>query len=165
MTLLVRHGIYYIGGILDEGPKRIYLSRDGGGFNNCGHCRCLPYSQFSNSIEQTNAQAAKNNLLAIAAAQEKYYEDYTAYCTATTGNVGNCGNSRDNLNTNLHLSIFANDPFTYSCAVSGSYYTCTADDTVVQLTLTVTATRVSVNCSPDGSNPGSYCPAYSNSLV
>ncbi len=113
--------------------------------------------KFIASMEQTMAQTAKNNLLAIAAAQQKYFEDYGVYCTITTGNVANCGNTRNNLNANLHVSMFSNDPFTYSCAVSGSYYSCTATDTMDTLTLTVAATGVSVSCV-NGPNP-SYCPS------
>ena len=109
------------------------------------------------SMEQTKAQSARNNLLAIAAAEQKYSEDYSVYCTTTTGNVANCGNNMNNLNGNLHLSMFANDPFSYSCAVSGLYFTCTAGDTIDSLTLTVTATGASVSCV-NVSNP-SYCPS------
>ena len=36
---------------------------------------------FTGSIEQTRAQAARNNLLAIAAAQTKFNEDYSSNCT------------------------------------------------------------------------------------
>ena len=136
-----------------------------------GICLAFAIPSYIGSMEQTKAQAAQNNLLAIAAAQSKFNEDYSSYCTSqsispcycttTTGNVANCGNNMNNLNGNLHLSIFGNDPFSYSCTVSGAYYACTADDTIVKLTLTVTATGASVSCSPDGSNPSSYCPSAS----
>ena len=122
-----------------------------------GICLAFAIPSYIGSMEQTKAQAAQNNLLAIAAAQERYYEDNGVYCTTTTGLVANCGNSRDNINGNLHLSIFANDPFSYSCVVSGLYYSCTAGDTIDSLTLTVNATGASVGCT-NVSNPG-YCPS------
>ena len=57
-----------------------------------------------NSIEQTKAQEAKNNLLAISAAQEKYFEDHGSYYYGA------------NAIANLSLSGVANDPFSYSCS-------------------------------------------------
>ena len=122
-----------------------------------GICLGFIIPSFMNSLEQTKAQAAQNNLYAIAAAEQKYYEDYGVYCTITTGNVANCGDIAKDLNGNLHLSIFSNDPFTYSCAVSGSYYSCTATDTADTLTLTATAVGASVSCV-NAANP-SYCPS------
>lgn len=118
-------------------------------------------SSFMASIEQTRAQMAKNNLLAIAAAQQKFYEDYSSYCISTgtnpTGISTYCGDTMNDLDANLHLSIFKNDPFTYSCTATPAPYQCTASDTVDTLTLTVTALGASVSCA-NGSNP-SYCPS------
>ena len=136
-----------------------------------GICLGFIIPSFMNSIEQTKAQAAQNNLYAIAAAQSKFNEDYSSYCasqsispcycistgTNPTGLTTYCGDNAKDINTNLHLSIFSNDPFTYSCAVSGSYYSCTATDSADTLTLTATATGASVSCV-NAANP-SYCPS------
>ena len=130
-----------------------------------GICLGFIIPSFMNSMEQTKAQAAQNNLYAIAAAEQKYYEDYGVYCTATTGNVANCGDIAKDINTNLHLSIFSNDPFTYSCIAQGSsycttaglVYCCQATDTADTLTLTATAVGVSVSCV-NAAHP-SYCPS------
>jgi prepilin-type N-terminal cleavage/methylation domain-containing protein len=105
-----------------------------------------------NSMEQTKAQAAKNNLLAISAKQQKYYEDYGYYCSDQAPNA-TCG-SAANLMSNLSLTTTSGDPFTYSCA--GAAYTCTADDTAKggSVTLTVTNTGV-VSCTAGGGN----CPS------
>jgi prepilin-type N-terminal cleavage/methylation domain-containing protein len=126
-----------------------------------GACLGFVIPSFINSMEQTKAQAAQNNLYAIAAAQEKFYEDWGSYCISTgsnpTGGTTYCGDTMNDLNANLHLSIFSNDPFSYSCAVSGSYYSCTATDSADTLTLTVTAVGASVSCV-NAANP-SYCPS------
>jgi prepilin-type N-terminal cleavage/methylation domain-containing protein len=109
---------------------------------------------FVVSMEQTKAQTVKNNLLAIAAAEEKYFEDHGNYCIDT--GAGTCGNSRATLNTNLKLSI--SDSFVYNCPAAGQYYTCTAGDGTDTLTLTGvnivgnTATGNSVSCA-GGSGP------------
>lgn len=102
---------------------------------------------YINTVEQTKAQEARNNLFAVSAAQQKYYENYGAYCTATTGNTVPCGNSKTNLNANLRLSI--SDDFNYSCSVSGGSYTCTASDGTDTLTLDPTTTSF-ITCSPFG---------------
>jgi len=84
------------------------------------------------SIEQTKAQAAKNNLMAIAAAEQKYYEDHGSYSTG--------GDPR----ANLSLSTTAGDLFLYNCpSVPGvgpctnATYQCTANDGTVNLNLTL----------------------------
>lgn len=100
------------------------------------------------SIERTKAQAAKNNLLAISAAQQKYFEDYGYYCVQT-----GCGDTTANLYAGLRLDMTANDPFGYSC-VAASPYSCTASDGTVTLIL-----------NPNGGPPvsctkgGGYCPS------
>ena len=104
------------------------------------------------SSEQTRAQVAQSNLLAVSAAEQKYFEDYSVYCTATTGNVANCGSTAANLDANLRLSI--SDTFTYSCAtvVAGIPYNCTAVDGTDTLTLNPNAVSPvnPVSCVPNG---------------
>jgi len=99
------------------------------------------------SVEQTRAQAAKNNLLAISAAQQKYFEDRGGYCVPTNNS---CGNTQANLFSSLSLDMTASDPFNYSC-VAGSPYLCTASDSHA----TLTTTGSGVNCTVGGS----YCPS------
>jgi type II secretory pathway pseudopilin PulG len=96
-----------------------------------------------NSIEQTKAQQAKNNLLAISAAQEKYFEDYGYYCTGPS-----CGS---NPIANLSLSAVTGDPFSYACSNASSPYQCSATDG----TVTLTTTGSGVNCTIGGSR----CPS------
>ncbi len=105
-----------------------------------------------NSIEQTKAQAAKNNLLAISAAQQKYFEDNnSAYCV-----LAGCGDTTANLYGALGLNITTNDPFTYTCAIPNPApvlpaYICTATDG----TVTLTTTGIGVNCTVGGAE----CPS------
>jgi prepilin-type N-terminal cleavage/methylation domain-containing protein len=106
--------------------------------------------KFIASIEQTKAQAAKNNLLAISASEQKYFEDNASYCTITTGATIPCGDSLAHLNTYLHLGISGNDPYTYSCAIAPAPYTCTA----ILGTVTLNTSGSGVNCV----SGGSYCP-------
>jgi len=107
------------------------------------------------SSEQTKAQVAQNNLLAISAAQQKYFEDYSSYCTITTGNTIPCGNTKTNLNTHLLLSI--SDSFTYSCFTPPSPYNCTAKDGLDTLTLNPNAVSPvnPVSCA----GPAGNCPS------
>ena len=101
------------------------------------------------SIEQTKAQMAQNNLYAISAAQQKYFEgNNSTYCVAA------CGSSAPNLNTNLSLSI--SDTFAYSCAASGATYTCTATDGTDTLTLdpNVVSPALPISCA----GPAGNCP-------
>ncbi len=117
-------------------------------------------SIFTSSIEQTKAQIAKNNLLAIAAGQEKYFEDFAAYCTTTTGNSIPCGGNNSSINTNLHLNIAGNDSFIYSCSsctigavnCASIPYNCTAGDGTDTLTLNPSAQypTSTVSCVPNG---------------
>lgn len=103
-----------------------------------------------NSIEQTNAQAAKNNLLAIAAAESKFYEDYGFYCTDVS--VPSCA---ANAIATLSLTAVGGDTFApYKCvsAAAPSYYTCTATDNTVKLQVTSSG---QVTC-PIG---GASCPS------
>ena len=62
-------------------------------------CLGLAIPSFVKSIEQTGARAAQNNLYAIAAAQEKFYEDWSSYCISTgtnpTGLSAHCGDTVD----------------------------------------------------------------------
>jgi len=89
------------------------------------------------------AQTAKSNLLALAAAQQKFNEDYNgSYCISTganpTGQTPLCGDTYVDLNINLHLSMGGgNDPFTYSCSATAETipYNCTATDGTVSLTI------------------------------
>jgi type II secretory pathway pseudopilin PulG len=93
-----------------------------------------------NSIEQTKAQAAKNNLLAIAAAESKYYEDYGYYCGNQAPNAA-CG---ANPISSLSLSAISSDPFNYSCTSvlpPAASFTCQANDATVTL-------KVTSICSP-----------------
>jgi prepilin-type N-terminal cleavage/methylation domain-containing protein len=92
-----------------------------------------------NSIEQTKAQEAKNNLLAISAAQEKYFEDHGSYYYGA------------NPNANLSLSGVTGDPFSYSCSATGQNipYNCTAGDNTDTLTLDPNA-NPPVSCAPNG---------------
>jgi prepilin-type N-terminal cleavage/methylation domain-containing protein len=114
------------------------------------------------SVEQSKALTAQNNLMAISAGEQKYFEDNNNYCTTTTP-FANCGDNLTDLNTNLHLGMMANDPFSYSCVVAGSYYSCSAGDGTDSLALTVSAAGgnavgANVNCSNTGNN-SSYCPS------
>lgn len=120
-------------------------------------------------IEQTKAQTAQNNLLTIAAAESKYYEDNNStYCTGT------CGNS-SNLYASLSLSMTPNDNFTYSCTdlvlPSGTLsYQCTASDTMgTTLTLNPNAQPPTGTCVGNSAGIISSCPvscynASNNSL-
>ena len=92
--------------------------------------------QFAQSMEQSKAQAAKNNLLGIAAAQQKYFEDTGAYCT------GSCTTTAA-INTNLLLSI--TDTVNYACAALGSNYSCTWNDGTDTLTLSVNGAGTGYN--------------------
>ena len=96
------------------------------------------------SVERTHAQSAWNNLLAIAAAQSKYDEDYAHYCVATSNPP--CANATD-IDNNLKLTIEPNGSFSYSCSSNASascpaplVYQCVAQDNFDTLTLCVTNT-------------------------
>ena len=108
-----------------------------------GVVAALTLPNFTASIEQTNAATARNNLLAISAAQEKYFEDYGSYYYG----------SGANLISTLHLSLLANDPFSYSCTNAASPYQCTATDGIDTLTLNAGV----VTCVNVNGNSG-YCP-------
>ena len=105
------------------------------------------------SMEQTKAQEAKNNLLAISAAQQKYFEDHGSYYYGA------------NPNANLSLSAVASDPFSYSCSATGQTipYNCTAGDGTVSLLLD--PNNSSINSCPAGQQPvcctagGASCPS------
>ncbi len=114
------------------------------------------------SIEQTKAQTAQNNLLTIAAAESKYYEDNSSvYCT-NSGSSPNCGGSSQSLYSALGLSMTPNDNFTYLCWVSGTSYICTASDTTsggsdtLKLNPTAQLPNHVVSCISVGTN---LCPA------
>ena len=119
----------------------------------------IPYLVVS--AEQTKAQVAKNNLYAIAAAQQKYYEDYGSYCTATTGNTVPCADNTADLNTNLRVSI--SDSFNYSCSATleNIPYNCIATDTYI-INLTLDPNNQSptpiVICTSNGVANGPGCP-------
>ena len=105
-------------------------------------------------MEQSKSEVAQNNLLAIAAAQTKFNEDFSTTCANASPNINPCycvsaystganptGLQRNNaataiadLNINLHLGI--SDQFTYSCtAALGNTVplTCAAKDDKKQL--------------------------------
>ncbi len=100
---------------------------------------------LNTAMEQTRAQAAKNNLFAISAAQSKYNEDHGIYCT--TG----CANTNAALNSNL---IAAVDLFSYTCSDTAEAipYNCAASDGTDTLTLDPNA---NVTCS----GPSGDCPS------
>jgi len=100
-------------------------------------------------IEQSKAQTAQNNLMAIAAAQSKHYEDFGSYCGA------GCG-SNAALYATLSLSMTPNDNFTYTCSTASSPYSCTAQDTMDILTLNPSASHP-VICTSTSNNK--LCPS------
>ena len=124
-----------------------------------------------NSMEQGKASAAKNNLLAIIAAQAKFNEDYASYCAIATNNCtgycistgtnptgvgGACGGTTLEIDSNLHLGISTGDGFNYSCTSSASPYECGASDGSVTLNTTVNNGMVNgISCTP----VGSLCPS------
>lgn len=114
--------------------------------------------RFTVFMEQTNSSMAKNYLLAIAAAQVKYYEDQSfqgnpVYCINTTG----CGDTTVHLFKNLGLDHSSSDRFTYTCTNAAAPYKCTAQDSMLTLTLNVSAKGVtSIDCSLGANSP--YCP-------
>ena len=134
---------------------------------------------YINSQEVSKAQSAENNLLAVAAAQSKFYEDYNSFCssqavpiatcfcvntgTNPTGFTAVCGDSGADLSANLHLNLSTGDPFfaNYQCAVplggdpAGTLYRCTTNDGTDTLTLLASATANTVTCTPVGSK----CPS------
>lgn len=116
------------------------------------------------SVEKSKAQTAKNNLLAISAAQTKYYEDNSKYCIANCTTIAS-------IDQHLLLTIASNDPFSYSCFVGAVgmgctqpyYCTATANDGSVTLTLNVIQSA-SPACTVIGANVsctagGVYCPS------
>jgi len=112
---------------------------------------------YLSSAEKTKAQMAKNNLMAIAAAQQKYSEDYNgAYCI-NSGASPTCGDNLVDLSSNLHLGMSTNDQFSYSCFTPGAAevinYNCTASDGGV--TLTLDPNTGSVSCA----GPANNCPS------
>jgi prepilin-type N-terminal cleavage/methylation domain-containing protein len=103
-----------------------------------GIAAAIAIPNLINSIEQTKAQEAKNNLLAISAAQEKYFEDHGSYYYGV------------NPNANLSLSSVTGDPFSYSCSITFQNipYNCTAGDNRDTLTLDPNASPP-VSCIPN----------------
>jgi prepilin-type N-terminal cleavage/methylation domain-containing protein len=112
--------------------------------------------KFIVSIEKSKAQSAQNNLLAISAAQSKFFEDYASYCINTGANPTAltllCGDSLIDLNRNLHLGMSGNDSFIYTCDNTAVPYNCTASDVGI---VTLTTSGLGVACTPVGS---SNCP-------
>jgi prepilin-type N-terminal cleavage/methylation domain-containing protein len=124
---------------------------------------------FRTSIEQTRAQTAQNNLMAIAAGQEKYYEDHGYYSNL----------SRADLFAALNLSPSSNDPFfnnytctvvaacnpasiPYSCTVA-TPYNCTTNDGTDYLKLTYATPTAGtggavITCCDVNNNTSSLCP-------
>jgi prepilin-type N-terminal cleavage/methylation domain-containing protein len=122
-----------------------------------GLLSAIAIPNFNASIERTKAQSNENNLLAISAAQQKFFEDYGAYCTGQNINGNLCGNNVTDLNTNLHLGLSSNDKFTYICS-DAAPYTCVATDGTDTLTLTYTAAQGAVLTCASVVNAG-YCPS------
>jgi len=130
-----------------------------------GVVAAISIPSFVTSMEQTKAQTAKYNLLAISAAQSKFNEDYSpansnapTYCINTSTNFantlgapGSCGDNLQDLNTYLHLNMQANDPFSYSCSTAAESipYNCQASDGKVTLTLDPNA-QPTISCAPAG---------------
>jgi len=106
---------------------------------------------FTTYIEQTNAQTAQNNLMAIAAAQKKYFEDNGNYYASALPNKND-----PNINANLSLSLMTNDAFSYNCSTAVLPYQCTAWDGTDTLTLNPNASP-SITCADNGNN--GKCPA------
>jgi len=111
---------------------------------------------FLVSAERTNAQSARNNLMAISAAQSKFYDVYTGYCLDVgnpphLSNTTNCGDNVTDLNINLGLTVSSSDSFNYKCDSTATPYKCTAQDSKI----TLTTSGGTVTCSP----AGVYCPS------
>ena len=71
---------------------------------------------YGSWVYSSQVQAVENNLRAMAAAQQKYYEDYGSYWSS---------NDFGDINSHLSLHLSAvNDGFTYACAAG----TCTASN-------------------------------------
>jgi prepilin-type N-terminal cleavage/methylation domain-containing protein len=106
---------------------------------------------FLQSMEQTRASAAKNNLLAISAGQAKYYEDNN---NAYYASASYAANDLGNINAKFHLSMFSTDTFSYACKTSVTPYECKAWDGTVTLILNPTSSPP-VNCTVGGN----FCPS------
>ena len=79
-------------------------------------------------MEQTKAQTAKNNLLAIVGAQQRYFEDTGSYYI--NGANPTCADHLGDLSSNLRLGFSTYEHFLYSCwsNTPTASYTCTACD-------------------------------------
>jgi len=86
------------------------------------------YSAISNS----QAQAVEHNLMAIAAAQQKYNEDHGNYFSSSDFGA---------INSNLSLSLTAVDGYSYTCAAG----TCSASN---QGTTVTVDTNGNLTCTP-----------------
>jgi prepilin-type N-terminal cleavage/methylation domain-containing protein len=98
---------------------------------------------LTTSVELSRAQTAKQNLLAISASQQKYFEDNGAYC------VGALGAGTNALYACLRLQT--SDSFTYTCVAAGGNipYNCTATDGTDTLSLNPNNSP-SITCAPVG---------------
>ena len=99
---------------------------------------------FISSSNQTRIQAVENNLRAIAAAEQKYYEDYNKYYASS---------NFDALNSHLSLTMSdqsLNYGFIYTCAAAGG---CSASSASLGETV---STDVNGNFTCSG--PFSPCP-------
>jgi len=105
-----------------------------------GFLVALAWPAFITSMEQTKAQSAQTNLMAIAAGQSKYNEDYGSYCVQA-----GCGDTTANLINKLHLAILPSDPYTYRC-VAASPYICTAIYGPQTLTLNPSCSPATSTC-------------------
>jgi prepilin-type N-terminal cleavage/methylation domain-containing protein len=107
-------------------------------------------------IKQSNAQSAQNNLMAIFAAEQRYYEDHNPnYCSGAP-----CAANTSGINQNLSLNISSNDPFSYSCSTAGSSYACAAaaNDNSTQLILNPNAQVPASHVTCLGNANANYCP-------
>ena len=74
-----------------------------------GILAAIALPNYSNYILQQKIQAAENNLNAMVAAQQKYYEDHATYCV-TDNNLCN----PSTISHDLSLSM-GTDTFSYHC--------------------------------------------------
>ncbi|MDE2008957.1 MAG: prepilin-type N-terminal cleavage/methylation domain-containing protein [Candidatus Omnitrophica bacterium] len=130
-----------------------------------GALAAIAIPSYFNQEWTARVQLVENNLRAIAAAQSKFYEDYSSYCISTganpTGHAGFCGDSQSHLSSNLRISMAADtDGFAYSCTAPGNVLQCTAVTAVTIPASQANTLTVDINgnlaCSHSGT--GLTCP-------
>ncbi len=112
---------------------------------------------YAKSIKGSYGKTGQNNLLIIYAAQSIKNNSGAGFQSGTVDT------STTTLNTNLNLGIIPNG-FTYTCAVAGSYYKCTAARTDASFTLMITGDEALVCCAA-GSCPSSFSAAVPSGLT